>query len=438
MEHYIKHFLCQRSIEHVTVEHLPISHEQFQAWCEEKQHAYTYVFVDAAEDITWYGTVAKHLRFLTMVVEKTPKAIFWLLTDRNQLVYNLAIERGPVPGEELCTNLRLTNVYRTTGNIFSFNLTLRLNEDDVPFKKTVPDTAVHLGHSVKGPPVFFLNLINFSGKEEAVCALVTELCGRRGIKPNDLSVITSGGVALSSKTLSFDTVAVNKGLQLTFCGQGFVPQGLEGANDFYSCKKEENFYVGGSPDYKGLEAQAIIAVVSAHPCTHPWMLRKRLYTMSSRSRGFLCLLWDNTSMDSVLSKAVMTEYPINRTDQTQVREFFSGVQQQKDDVIQSLKHEVERFKTFDNQFSELCTLSPEELAKDGFVSYPRSGQDGVQCVFCGGILYEWTTGETARGEHEKFYSSCPFLMGHDVGNVPKDATVVDTSKKDNPGQCSDI
>eukprot|EP00118_Oscarella_pearsei_P008218 m.41518 g.41518 ORF g.41518 m.41518 type:complete len:726 (+) comp33196_c0_seq2:141-2318(+) len=413
MELWVKQFISKKGIQHVTIKSLPTSHEPFQAWCEEKREAYKYAFLDAAEDLSWYGNVSKNLRFLKMVVRKSPRAIIWLLTDGNQVVYNLAIEKGPTPGTEVVAAVKLTKIYRTTANIFSFMEMLRLIEDDVRFKKGIPSPQVHLGHSVEGPLVSYLDLVHFVCKEEAVCMLVTDLCGRRGIKPNDIIVAISGGI------LPFDIQALNKGLHLLFSGQGFSPQGVEEATTFYTARKEENFYVAGSPDYKGLEALVVIAALSTHPCSFSRMVRKRLYTMSSRSRGFLCLLWDvdDESMAAVVKKSDLKEYQLTFPDHTHVRKFFSEVQQEKEHVLNSLKHEEERLKTFPDRFLDVCPVPAKELAEGGFVFYPRSGPDGVQCVFCGGILYDWEPRDTARGEHKKFYSSCPFLKGEDVGNV---------------------
>ena len=337
------------------------------------------------------------------------------MTDGNQVVYNLAIERGPIPGKDILAAIKLTKIYRTTGNIFSFTEMLKLSEDDVPFKKAICPQG-QLGHSIEGPLVSYLDLVHFSCREEAVCTLVADLCGRRGVKPNDISVVLSGGI------IPFDTIALNNGLQLHFGEKGFIPQGIEGATGFFSAKKEKSFYIGGTPDYKGLEALVVIVVLSAHPCVYPRMVRKRLYTMSSRSRGFLCLLWEDRLMASVVKKSDLKEYHIASSDHTHFRDFFSQLQQEKDRMLQSLKYEEERLKTFPNNLSEVCPITAKELAKDGFVFYPRSGSDGVQCVFCGGILYDWKPGETARVEHQKYYSSCPFLKQEDVGNIERKET----------------
>lgn len=266
------------------------------------------------EDISWYGNFSKKLKFLKRVVQKSPKAIMWLLTDGNQVVYNLAIERG---GEDVVGDVKLTKIYRTTGNIFSLIETLRLIEDDLPSKKEIPRSQIQLAHSIEGPLVSYLDLVHFSCREEAVCALVADLCGRSGIKPNDISVLVSGEI------VPFNTAALNEGLQLLLGGLVFIPQGIVGAKRFYSQKKEESFYVGRTSDYKGLEALVIIAVVLAGPCASSRMVRKSLYSMSSRSRGFLCLLWEDRSMATVVKKSDLKEYHIASSDHTHFREFFS-------------------------------------------------------------------------------------------------------------------
>jgi hypothetical protein len=410
MEHYIKKFLYEKGVEQVTVKCLPDSHEPFQAWCEEKREVYKYVFVDAAEDFSWYGNYSKNVEFLKLVVQNTPRSIVWLLTDGNQVVYNLAIERGPIPGEAIFADVKLTNVYRTTGNIFSFIERSRQIEDDVP-SKAIPHSQIHLGHSVEGPFVSYLNLVHFSCREEGVCALLADLCGKRGIKPNDISILVSGGIP------PFNTSALNKGLQLLHGGRGFIPQGIVGAKRFFSKNKEESFYVGMPSDYKGLEALVVIAVVPAQPFVHPRMVRKCLYSMSSRCRGFFCLLWEDGSMATVVKKSDLKEYHIDSSNCTHFREHFLKLQQEKDSLLQSQKHEEERLKSFHGKLSEMCPVSAKELAKDGFIFQGRSGSDHVMCVFCGGVLYDWKREDTVRGAHQELYPSCPFIRGEEVGNI---------------------
>ena len=61
-------------------------------------------------------------------------------------------------------------------------------------------------------------------------------------------------------------------------------------------------------------------------------------------------------------------------------------------------------------------VSPEVLARDGFI-YTLLG-DGVKCVFCDGILRTWERNDNPAVEHDRHYPTCPFVGGHDVGNIP--------------------
>ncbi|XP_048883514.1 E3 ubiquitin-protein ligase XIAP isoform X1 [Brienomyrus brachyistius] len=56
------------------------------------------------------------------------------------------------------------------------------------------------------------------------------------------------------------------------------------------------------------------------------------------------------------------------------------------------------------------------LAQAGF--YYLGERDRVQCFCCGGMLADWDDGDDPWTEHEKYYSNCFFILGHDVGNVP--------------------
>ncbi|XP_076037223.1 baculoviral IAP repeat-containing protein 7-like [Oratosquilla oratoria] len=80
----------------------------------------------------------------------------------------------------------------------------------------------------------------------------------------------------------------------------------------------------------------------------------------------------------------------------------------------SLRYEKERLATFVNWPVEW--LSPQQLSKDGF--YYLRTEDHVACFFCRGIVGSWDPGDTARGEHMRYFPQCPFVKGHPVGNVP--------------------
>ncbi|XP_075427586.1 baculoviral IAP repeat-containing protein 7 [Ascaphus truei] len=62
-------------------------------------------------------------------------------------------------------------------------------------------------------------------------------------------------------------------------------------------------------------------------------------------------------------------------------------------------------------------ISHTELARAGF--YYLGPGDRVQCFCCGGVLRSWEPGDRPGAEHRKFFPTCPFVLGREVGNVPR-------------------
>ncbi|XP_063612554.1 baculoviral IAP repeat-containing protein 7-B-like [Penaeus indicus] len=79
-----------------------------------------------------------------------------------------------------------------------------------------------------------------------------------------------------------------------------------------------------------------------------------------------------------------------------------------------MRNEEYRLKSFEKW--PLDWLSPSSLAADGFLYL--GNQDYCRCVFCNQIIGKWETGDTPRGEHKKYNSQCPFILGKPVGNIP--------------------
>ncbi|XP_070548758.1 E3 ubiquitin-protein ligase XIAP-like [Ptychodera flava] len=80
-----------------------------------------------------------------------------------------------------------------------------------------------------------------------------------------------------------------------------------------------------------------------------------------------------------------------------------------------LKSEYKRLLTF-IYWPKNAPVLPEDLAKAGF--YYCGSDDRVQCFCCYGILKNWRPGDSAMNEHRKYFPSCPFVRGEDVGNEP--------------------
>ena len=93
-----------------------------------------------------------------------------------------------------------------------------------------------------------------------------------------------------------------------------------------------------------------------------------------------------------------------------------NLQNSSDNVDTSdYKFEKNRLLTFQT-WPKSDIVSPELLARDGFI-YTLLG-DRVKCVFCGGMLRAWEKNDNPAEEHERHYSTCQFICGHDVGNIP--------------------
>ncbi|XP_010180800.1 PREDICTED: baculoviral IAP repeat-containing protein 7 [Mesitornis unicolor] len=79
----------------------------------------------------------------------------------------------------------------------------------------------------------------------------------------------------------------------------------------------------------------------------------------------------------------------------------------------SMRNEAKRLRTF-RQWLGTSPVSARDLVKAGFFFVgPR---DQVQCFCCGGVLMDWRPGDCPIVEHLKFFPSCRFICGEDVGN----------------------
>uniref|UniRef100_A0A8C0APW7 RING-type E3 ubiquitin transferase n=1 Tax=Buteo japonicus TaxID=224669 RepID=A0A8C0APW7_9AVES len=78
-----------------------------------------------------------------------------------------------------------------------------------------------------------------------------------------------------------------------------------------------------------------------------------------------------------------------------------------------MRNEARRLRTF-WRWPGTSPVSARDLAKAGFFFVgPR---DEVQCFCCGGVLKDWRPGDCPIAEHLKFFPSCKFICGEDVGN----------------------
>uniref|UniRef100_A0A3P9J2W1 E3 ubiquitin-protein ligase XIAP n=1 Tax=Oryzias latipes TaxID=8090 RepID=A0A3P9J2W1_ORYLA len=81
----------------------------------------------------------------------------------------------------------------------------------------------------------------------------------------------------------------------------------------------------------------------------------------------------------------------------------------------NMKSEEARLETF-SSWPRSAPVRPRDLAQAGLFYLGK--EDKVECFSCGGKLSGWEPGDTPWNEHEKHFSHCFYILGHDVGNVP--------------------
>lgn len=82
-----------------------------------------------------------------------------------------------------------------------------------------------------------------------------------------------------------------------------------------------------------------------------------------------------------------------------------------------MRKESNRLKTFQmNPPWPKDYVDIKKLAKAGFF-YTFSG-DNVHCAFCRGQVCRWDREDDPLTEHARHFTTCPFIMGGEVGNEP--------------------
>lgn len=86
-------------------------------------------------------------------------------------------------------------------------------------------------------------------------------------------------------------------------------------------------------------------------------------------------------------------------------------------LFRLMRKESNRLKTFQsNPPWPKDFVDTKKLAKAGFF-YAFSG-DRVFCAFCRGQVCKWDRDDDPMSEHARHFSTCPFIMGGEVGNEP--------------------
>jgi len=86
-------------------------------------------------------------------------------------------------------------------------------------------------------------------------------------------------------------------------------------------------------------------------------------------------------------------------------------------VYELMRSESNRLRSFQMNppWPKDC-IDIKKLAKAGFF-YIFSG-DKVHCAFCRGQVCRWERGDDPMTEHARHFTTCPFIMGGEVGNIP--------------------
>ncbi|XP_033098546.1 baculoviral IAP repeat-containing protein 7-like [Anneissia japonica] len=80
-----------------------------------------------------------------------------------------------------------------------------------------------------------------------------------------------------------------------------------------------------------------------------------------------------------------------------------------------MSSEVDRLATFKKWPNE-SPMNPTTLAKAGF--FYVGSDDMVKCFSCNGKIKDWEFGDSAIGEHKRFFPKCKFVQGRDQQNQP--------------------
>lgn len=90
---------------------------------------------------------------------------------------------------------------------------------------------------------------------------------------------------------------------------------------------------------------------------------------------------------------------------------------QTERMYKLMRKESNRLRTFQmNPPWPKGYVDIKKLAKAGFF-YTFNG-DNVHCAFCRGQVCRWDRDDDPMSEHARHFTTCPFIMGGEVGNEP--------------------
>ncbi len=115
----------------------------------------------------------------------------------------------------------------------------------------------------------------------------------------------------------------------------------------------------------------------------------------------------------------------NLNDSNQNKNRAADTDQKAMEFKMKMKYEINRKKSYDT-WPVGCPVTEEEAVKAGF--YFIGPDDRVKCAFCSGVLCNWAPGDSAMGEHTRYFPKCPFIVNPTgVGNVSIEVTLSETT-----------
>jgi len=100
-------------------------------------------------------------------------------------------------------------------------------------------------------------------------------------------------------------------------------------------------------------------------------------------------------------------------------------------MYELMRKESNRLKTFQmNPPWPKDYVDIKKLAKAGFF-YAFNG-DNVHCAFCRGQVCRWDRDDDPMAEHARHFTTCPFIMGGEVGNEPLGEDPIPGPKRPRP------
>jgi hypothetical protein len=79
-----------------------------------------------------------------------------------------------------------------------------------------------------------------------------------------------------------------------------------------------------------------------------------------------------------------------------------------------MKKEADRLRTYERW--PVSFMNKHDMAAAGF--YFTGREDTVRCPVCGVRIGQWEPGDDPFKDHKRWSSSCGFIKGYSVGNIP--------------------